>query len=189
MVDDNESANPIEDNSQADGKGVDTGHGEPKDNGEPEMDENALQEATEKLHREGEARAQALTLELLGDLPHAEVKPPEHVLFVCKLNPVTEGTPIRSTRILGYMVLKKSTDEDLDLIFSRFGKILSCEVIRDKRTGESLQYAFIEFEHRKDCEQAYLKMQGVLIDDHRIHVDFSQSVNPCSPLKTCHLTI
>lgn len=62
------------------------------------------------------------------------------------------------------------------MIFSRFGTILSCEVIRDKRTGDSLQYAFIEFEHQKDCEQAYFKMQGVLIDDHRIHVDFSQSV-------------
>lgn len=62
------------------------------------------------------------------------------------------------------------------MIFSRFGTILSCEVIRDKRTGESLQYAFIEFENQKDCEQAYFKMQGVLIDDHRIHVDFSQSV-------------
>lgn len=71
-----------------------------------------------------------------------------------------------------------SSDEDLDLIFSRFGNILSCEVIRDKRTGDSLQYAFIEFENQKDCEQAYFKMQGVLIDDHRIHVDFSQSVSP-----------
>jgi len=65
----------------------------------------------------------------------------------------------------------------LELIFSRFGKILSCEVIRDRRTGDSLQYAFIEFENQKDCEQAYFKMQGVLIDDHRIHVDFSQSVS------------
>ena len=71
-------------------------------------------------------------------------------------------------------------DEDLELIFSRFGKILSCEVIRDKKTGDSLQYAFIEFENRKDCEQAYFKMQGVLIDDHRIHVDFSQSVRSAS---------
>lgn len=68
-------------------------------------------------------------------------------------------------------------DEDLHLIFSRFGKILSCEVIRDKRTGDSLQYAFIEFDEQKDCEQAYMKMQNVLIDDHRIHVDFSQSVS------------
>lgn len=68
------------------------------------------------------------------------------------------------------------TDADLELIFSRFGKILSCEVIRDKRTGDSLQYSFIEFDERESCEQAYYKMQGVLIDDHRIHVDFSQSV-------------
>jgi peptidyl-prolyl cis-trans isomerase-like 4 len=122
-----------------------------------EVDEAAL----EKLRREREARAQALTLEMVGDLPFAEVKPPENVLFVCKLNPVTH-------------------DDDLELIFSRFGKILSCEVIRDKRTGDSLQYAFIEFENRKDCEQAYFKMQGVLIDDHRIHVDFSQSVSKLS---------
>ncbi|THC98748.1 hypothetical protein EYZ11_001811 [Aspergillus tanneri] len=126
-----------------------------------ELDDNMDEESMEALRREREARAQALTLEMVGDLPFAEVKPPENVLFVCKLNPVTQ-------------------DEDLNLIFSRFGQILSCEVIRDKRTGDSLQYAFIEFEHQKDCEQAYFKMQGVLIDDHRIHVDFSQSVSKLS---------
>lgn len=123
-----------------------------------ELDQETDEAAMEKLRREREARAQALTLEMVGDLPFAEVAPPENVLFVCKLNPVTH-------------------DEDLQLIFSRFGKILSCEIIRDKRTGDSLQYAFIEFENQKDCEQAYFKMQGVLIDDHRIHVDFSQSVS------------
>ncbi|KAI9798635.1 MAG: Peptidyl-prolyl cis-trans isomerase cyp6, partial [Sarcosagium campestre] len=126
-----------------------------------DLDDDIDEAALDQLRREREARAQALTLEMVGDLPFAEVKPPENVLFVCKLNPVTQ-------------------DEDLDLIFSRFGKILSCEVIRDKRTGDSLQYAFIEFEAQKDCEQAFFKMQGVLIDDHRIHVDFSQSVSKLS---------
>ncbi|TVY37202.1 Peptidyl-prolyl cis-trans isomerase-like [Lachnellula occidentalis] len=125
------------------------------------LEEEGDVEAVEKQRREREARAQALTLEMVGDLPFAEVKPPENVLFVCKLNPVT-------------------TDEDLELIFSRFGKILSCEVIRDKRTGDSLQYSFIEYEDQTSCEQAYFKMQGVLIDDHRIHVDFSQSVSKLS---------
>ncbi|KAF2006763.1 cyclophilin-like protein [Amniculicola lignicola CBS 123094] len=115
-------------------------------------------EALERVRREREARAQALTLEMVGDLPFAEVAPPENVLFVCKLNPVTQ-------------------DEDLELIFSRFGKILSCEVIRDKRTGDSLQYAFIEFAEQPDCERAYFKMDNSLIDDSRIHVDFSQSVS------------
>lgn len=95
---------------------------------------------------------------MVGDLPFAEIRPPENVLFVCQLNPVT-------------------TSEDLELIFSRFGRILSCEVIRDRRTGDSLQYAFIEFEDRKSCEQAYFKMDGVLIDDKRVRVDFSQSVS------------
>ena len=56
-----------------------------------ELDENIDEEAVEKLRREREARAQALTLEMVGDLPFAEVKPPENVLFVCKLNPVTQG--------------------------------------------------------------------------------------------------
>jgi peptidyl-prolyl cis-trans isomerase-like 4 len=126
-----------------------------------ELDVEEDQETLEKLRREREAKAQALTLEMVGDLPFAEVKPPENILFVCKLNPVT-------------------LDEDLELIFSRFGKILSCEVIRDKKTADSLQYAFIEFENQKDCEQAYFKMQDVLIDDHRIHVDFSQSVSKLS---------
>lgn len=56
-----------------------------------ELEEEADEEALEKVRREREARAQALTLEMVGDLPFAEVKPPENVLFVCKLNPVTQG--------------------------------------------------------------------------------------------------
>ncbi|KAK6728051.1 hypothetical protein RB195_005608 [Necator americanus] len=100
---------------------------------------------------------QAQILEMVGDLKHADEAPPDNVLFVCKLNPVT-------------------TDEDLEIIFSRFGKIIKCEVIRDRRTQQSLQYAFIEFEDPKSCEQAFFKMDNVLIDDRRIHVDFSQSV-------------
>lgn len=115
------------------------------------------EEIREKKERDREARAQALTLEIIGDLPFAEVKPEENILFVCKLNSVTGS-------------------EDLELIFSRFGKIISCEVIRDQDTNESLQYAFIEFDKKEDCERAYFKMEGVLIDDRRIHVDFSQSV-------------
>lgn len=99
-----------------------------------------------------------ITSNQVGDLPDADVRPPDNVLFVCKLNPVT-------------------TDEDLEMIFSRFGPIRSCEVIKDHKTQESLQYAFIEFEETEHCENAYFKMDNVLIDDRRIHVDFSQSVS------------
>lgn len=96
--------------------------------------EELPEEEAEELRRQQEAKASALTLEMVGDLPFANVRPPENVLFVCKLNPVTR-------------------DEDLELIFSRFGTIMSCQVIRDKRTGDSLQYAFIEFDKREEAEQ------------------------------------
>jgi len=123
-----------------------------------EADDETLAAAAEKARRDREARTAAAMLTLMGDLPHPDVKPPENVLFVCKLNPVTQ-------------------DEDLELIFSSCGQILSCEIIRDEKTGDSLQYAFIEFKEKGDCEKAYFKMQNVLIDDRRIHVDFSQSVS------------
>lgn len=122
-------------------------------------EEEGLSEAQlEELKAEREAKARATILEIVGDLPDADCAPPENVLFICKLNPVT-------------------TDEDLEIIFSRFGKVKSCEVIRDHTTGDSLQYAFVEFEDQRACEQAFLKMDNVLIDDRRIHVDFSQSVS------------
>lgn len=124
-----------------------------------ELDENFGKSAVEVAEAiaDKEAKARATILEMVGDIPDAEMAPPENVLFVCKLNPVTN-------------------DDDLEIIFSRFGKIKSCEVIRDKKTGDSLQYAFVEFENQKACEDAYFKMDNVLIDDRRIHVDFSQSV-------------
>ena len=63
------------------------------------------------------------------------------------------------------------------MIFSQFGKIRSCEVVKDWKTGESLQYGFVEFETARAAEEAYFKMQNCLVDNHRIKVDFSQSVS------------
>ncbi len=65
----------------------------------------------------------------------------------------------------------------MKVIFSQFGKITSCNLVRDWKTNDSLQYAFIEFETPKACEEAYFKMNNVLIDNCRIQVDFSQSVS------------
>lgn len=120
---------------------------------EDKEDEEELQERTATTL----AKSQATTLELLHDLPDADITPPDNDLFVAKLNPITQ-------------------DGDLELIFSRFGPIKSCEIVRDWKTGDSLQYAFIIFENVKDCEQAYFKMHDCVIDDRRIFVNFSQSV-------------
>ena len=60
--------------------------------------------------------------------------------------------------------------QDLEIIFSRFGKITACDIIRDWKTGDSLNYAFIGFDSDKAAEEAFFKMNNVLIDDRRIKV-------------------
>lgn len=127
-----------------------------EDDWRPDQDTRPIEEI-EKASREKEAHNRAVVLEMIGDLPEAESKPPSNMLFICKLNQVT-------------------TEEDLEIIFSRFGTITSCDIIKDWKTGDSLCYAFLGFDNDKSCEEAYFKMNNVLIDDRRIKVDFSQSV-------------
>uniref|UniRef100_A0A8C7DM42 Peptidylprolyl isomerase like 4 n=1 Tax=Oncorhynchus kisutch TaxID=8019 RepID=A0A8C7DM42_ONCKI len=84
-------------------------------------------EELDELLKEEAAKTQAILLEMVDNLPDAEVKPPENVLFVCKLNPMT-------------------IEEDLEIIFSRFGLSPCLFQHTDLKSGESLCYAFIEFE-------------------------------------------
>lgn len=115
--------------------------------------ERVAAEAASRREDVGRARV----LEMLGDLPDAEARAPRNVLFVAKLNPVT-------------------TDEDLQLIFSRFDADVRVDVVRDVDTGRSLQYAFCAFTGERQAVEAYFKMNQALVDDRRIVVDFSQSV-------------
>ncbi|KAL2563792.1 hypothetical protein AAZV13_19G004000 [Glycine max] len=54
------------------------------------MDEQLNPAELEEVIRSKEAHSRAVVLESIGDIPDAEIKPPDNVLFVCKLNPVTE---------------------------------------------------------------------------------------------------
>ena len=106
----------------------------------PEEDGRPAEEV-EADQRRADAESRAVVLEMIGDLPDAEVKPPETHLFVCKLNPVT-------------------TEEDLEIIFSRFGHVTDCSIVRDFKTGDSLNFGFIGFEDVKAAEDAYFKMNN-----------------------------
>ncbi|CAC9474975.1 conserved hypothetical protein [Leishmania infantum JPCM5] len=111
-------------------------------------------------HQEKANETLSLMLNLLNGVAdvRGDIKPPDNVLFVCKLNPVTTG-------------------EGLALCFSQFGRVTSADVIYDAKTKQSLCYGFVEFESVEACFRAFQKMDRALIDDCRIHVDFSQSVS------------
>uniref|UniRef100_A0A3Q7JV89 peptidylprolyl isomerase n=1 Tax=Solanum lycopersicum TaxID=4081 RepID=A0A3Q7JV89_SOLLC len=62
------------------------------------------------------------------------------------------------------------------IIFSHFGTVTYAEIIRYHKTRDSHCYAFIEFEDKESCDQAYFMMDNTKIYDRRIRVDFSLSV-------------
>ena len=96
--------------------------------------EHDLKEEIDHLN----AKSNAQILVMVDDIPDIDAAPPENVLFVCRLNSITE-------------------DEDLRLIFQRCGTIKSCEIVKDWKTGDSLQYAFIEYENVAACQKRILK--------------------------------
>ncbi|RNF08424.1 putative RNA-binding protein [Trypanosoma conorhini] len=127
---------------------------------ESRKERESRHQAIMRMHQDKLNETRALMLNLLDGVADVagELKPPENVLFVCKLNPLT-------------------TDEGLKMCFSQYGRVLSADVLRDHRTGNSLRYGFVEFEDAEACYRAFNKMDQALVDDHRIHVDFSQSVS------------
>jgi hypothetical protein len=88
------------------------------------------------------------------EMKDKETENREKVLFVCRLSPFTD-------------------EEDLKVIFSRFGIVEKANLIRDSETSESLKYGFIEFASKNACESAYKHMQNAIIDNKHIAVDFA----------------
>lgn len=82
-----------------------------------------MEEITE-MQKEKEAKARETILEIIGDIPEVGMAPPENVLFVCKLNPATN-------------------DDDLEIIFSRFGKIIGYVIVLVLHSN--LIFLFINF--------------------------------------------
>lgn len=101
---------------------------------------------------------QALALELIGDLPHYQIKPSPQTLFLARLNEITSA-------------------ESLETIFGRFGEVRGVNIVKDPKTGKSLCYGFVEFDNEVLAEKAYAKLsKGCFIDGKNVVVDFSQSV-------------
>jgi RNA recognition motif-containing protein len=65
-------------------------------------------------------------------------------------------------------------DEDLRDLFTRFGRVVRANVVRDRDTRESKGFGFVSFESRKDAEAALSKMNGFGYDSLILSVSWSR---------------
>ncbi|MBP8960486.1 MAG: RNA-binding protein [Bacteroidales bacterium] len=67
----------------------------------------------------------------------------------------------------------KTTSEDLEQLFSRFGEVTSSKVIVDKRTGSSKRYGFVEMPDEEAGNEAIEALNDTELDGSRIVVKLS----------------
>jgi len=67
-----------------------------------------------------------------------------------------------------------TTEKTLNDYFSKYGSLKSVKLVRDIITGASRGYAFIEFEHERDCYHTFQYTNRTIIDEKQILVDFER---------------
>jgi RNA recognition motif-containing protein len=64
----------------------------------------------------------------------------------------------------------RMTDETLESLFSKFGKVDSAKVIMDKETGRSKCYGFVEMPDENEGNEAIAQLNEVEVDESTIVV-------------------
>lgn len=61
-------------------------------------------------------------------------------------------------------------DDEMYALFSTVGKVVNCKIIRDKNTGYSYGFGFVEFETPDDAQKAIQHLNGCELENKRIKV-------------------
>ncbi len=67
------------------------------------------------------------------------------------------------------------TEEELGKLFSERGKVSSVDIIRDKFTGKSRGFAFVEMPDQTEAESAIQALNGKKVKDRNIKVNQARS--------------
>ncbi|MEJ2724884.1 MAG: RNA-binding protein [Deltaproteobacteria bacterium] len=68
----------------------------------------------------------------------------------------------------------QATEDDLKAVFGRFGEITSVKIIRNRATGQSRGFGFVEMTVRDDAERAIKELDGTPLRGREIKVNESR---------------
>ena len=69
----------------------------------------------------------------------------------------------------------KLTDEELNQLFSEAGKVASANIIKDRETGRSRGFGFVEFESEDEAKAAQEMFNGKEVEGREIVVNEARS--------------
>nr|QWY04386.1 Elav1 [Owenia fusiformis] len=66
------------------------------------------------------------------------------------------------------------TQEEIRSLFSSIGEVESCKLIRDKTTGQSLGYGFVNYKLQDDADRAIAQLNGLRLQNKTIKVSLAR---------------
>ncbi|XP_023837746.1 ELAV-like protein 2 [Salvelinus sp. IW2-2015] len=90
-------------------------------------------------------------------------------------SPVESGSieDSKTNLIVNYLP-QNMTQEELKSLFGSIGEIESCKLVRDKITGQSLGYGFVNYMDPKDAEKAINTLNGLRLQTKTIKVSYAR---------------
>ncbi|XP_041042101.1 ELAV-like protein 2 isoform X5 [Carcharodon carcharias] len=79
----------------------------------------------------------------------------------------------KTNLIVNYLP-QNMTQEELKSLFGSIGEIESCKLVRDKITGQSLGYGFVNYVDPKDAEKAINTLNGLRLQTKTIKVSYAR---------------
>jgi ELAV like protein 2/3/4 len=79
----------------------------------------------------------------------------------------------RTNLIVNYLPQTMSQD-DIRSLFSSMGEIENCKLIRDKSTGQSLGYGFVNYKHIEHARKAIESLNGLRLHNKTIKVSYAR---------------
>ncbi|XP_076279237.1 ELAV-like protein 1 isoform X10 [Lasioglossum baleicum] len=79
----------------------------------------------------------------------------------------------KTNLIVNYLP-QSMTQDEIRSLFSSIGDVESCKLIRDKLTGQSLGYGFVNYQRPEDAEKAINTLNGLRLQNKTIKVSYAR---------------
>ncbi|XP_017316288.2 ELAV-like protein 2 isoform X1 [Ictalurus punctatus] len=86
----------------------------------------------------------------------------------------SSGMEDSKTNLIVNYLPQNMTQEELKSLFGSIGEIESCKLVRDKITGQSLGYGFVNYVDPKDAEKAINTLNGLRLQTKTIKVSYAR---------------
>lgn len=77
----------------------------------------------------------------------------------------------KTNLIVNYLP-QNMTQDEIKALFMSIGPVESCKLIKDKLTGQSLGYAFVNYQSQSDSDKAVNTLNGMRLQNKTIKVGF-----------------